>query len=143
MYIHNSLEFEQLPDQCHHSDKDLELLTVLVKLNNQRNFLVSLIYIAPTAENETSINLIKALDYPNKKAYRNAVRIIAGDFNMDYLSDKRQINEGQQLKCLEQYLNVSDHNLVCTIYKKEALTRLKVTFTFRAKNRHNWAILMH
>lgn len=47
LYINNVFNFECLPDKFNYSDPDLEMLTVLVKPPNQKNFLLSLIYVPP------------------------------------------------------------------------------------------------
>lgn len=49
-YINSSYDFERVQEENNHSSPDLEMLSVLIKPHNQRKFLVTTIYIPPTAK---------------------------------------------------------------------------------------------
>lgn len=172
-----------MPDHLNYSDKDVEMLTVLVKPPHQRNFLISLVYIPPSADKTRAIGVIESLDFSDKR-YRKAVRIIAGDFNMDAAGSSKRQRENALIKSVEGKLhlsqlikkptritttnsslidllflsipdlnnvlksesidyNISDHNMICLIYKKEHSVKQNISFTFRATKQYNRAILLH
>lgn len=183
IYINNTLDYECTPDCLNHSSKDIELLTVLIKPMHQKNFLVSLIYIPPSADKTLAIETLESLSFPDKK-YERAVRIIAGDFNMDASGINNRHKESALIKSLEGKLkitqlikkptrvttknsslidllfisvsnisnvmksdsveyNISDHNLIYLVYKKEHSPKQITSFTFRSRKGYNLAILLH
>lgn len=105
LYINDTLEFECMPEHLNHSNKDLEMLTVLVKPTHQKNFLISLIYIPPSADKIQAINIIESTNFVDKRHMRS-VRIIAGDFNMDATGANKRQEESSLIKSLEGKLQL-------------------------------------
>lgn len=136
MYIHDNLEFERLPSDFNSSDKNLELLTILLKPKNQTNFIVSLVYIPPTADKEISINTITALDFSTKKIHRNAVRIVAGDFNMDFKAGNKRHKDCQLLKNFEQKVGMTQLIKERTRVSKNTASLIDLIFISNAEARN-------
>lgn len=104
-YIHNTINFERVSDDLNSSNSDLEMLTILVKPEHQRNFLVSLVYIPPSANKPLAIEGIKALSLPTNDT--PPLRLIAGDFNMEYLVTTKRTTESALLRNLERALGLT------------------------------------
>lgn len=104
LYIHNLIEFDLLSD-LNVLSHDLEMLTILIKLDHQRNFLVSLVYVPPSANKPLAIEIIKTtmLDPCNNPP----LRLVAGDYNMEYMENKKRNSEGVLLRSLEHALGLS------------------------------------
>lgn len=129
IYLHDALDFERLPMEFNHSDKNLELLTILLKPKNQINFLVSLVYIPPAADRNVALDIISSLDFSGIKDYRKAVRIIAGDFNMEYRGGKKRNMDCQLLKTFESRLGLTQLINKPTRILKESASLIDLIFT--------------
>lgn len=176
-YINDAVDYQIPPanDMCL-SDADLEVLTIIVKLPNQLDFVVSLVYIPPTADKSAALSKLKSTFELNTS--HKFIRIVAGDFNMDYsgrnkrsseksllLDFERSTNLAQIIKTPTRVTNktaslidlifvprsirdkipfsstmaynISDHDMTFLVYKKEAIHKPKVTFTFRDLKNYN------
>lgn len=103
MYINDQLCYDTYPEDINCSDDSLEMLSLIVKPKFQRNFIITLVYIPPSADKKIAIERIKQLSLPNTSS---AVRILAGDFNMEYSAKRERLGEYHLLQSLERSLTL-------------------------------------
>lgn len=104
-YVNNTIKYDQVSDDLNSSDINLEMLTILIKPDHQRNFLVSLVYIPPSADKSLAIEQIKSTNKVIDGT--SSLRLIAGDFNMDYSAKTRRATENVLLRDLERSLGLT------------------------------------
>lgn len=83
IFVRSDLAVECVPSSYNVSNEDVELLSVYVKFENQKNYLITTVYIPPKANPESALEAIlncSSLYNPNKHHW-----IVGGDFNLDYL----------------------------------------------------------
>lgn len=87
LYIRDDLEWETIEGLYNVSNKNIEMLTVLINRKFIKPIYVSVVYIPPTAViNESVAHLDQVADYISG---RNADWIMGGDFNVDLNFKKR------------------------------------------------------
>lgn len=113
MYINDQLSYDISSEDTSCSDENLEMLTLIIKPMHQRNFIVSLVYIPPTADKAVAIERIKQLSSTNN---RTTIRVIAGDFNMEYSGALKRQKDYNLLQSLERSFALSQivNKATCT-----------------------------
>lgn len=115
LYINDAASFELLPPDMSHSDIHLEALSINVILPKQTNFLVTLVYLPPSAD---KVNALSKLKQINTLASRyKSIRILAGDFNMDLSGTNKRQKDKTLLLDFQRSVN-----LVQTIRKPTRIT---------------------
>lgn len=104
MYIHDQLHYDTLPEDHSFSDENIEMLSLIIKPACQTNFIVSIVYIPPSADKKIATDRIKQLCLPGNKS---VIRILAGDFNMEYSKKKDRQKDYHLLQSIERSLSLS------------------------------------
>lgn len=87
LYIRDDLEWDNIECSYNTSDKNIEMLTVLISRKFTKPIYVSVIYVPPTGNtNDCIIHLDQVADYISQK---NADWIMGGDLNIDLKSKKK------------------------------------------------------
>lgn len=106
-YINNSFKYELLDQEdlsSTYSDKNIEMLSIVVKPEKQRNMVFTVVYIPPSANKNMALHdLSERLinTNPNNKYYQ----LIGGDFNIDYNHNTCN-SESKLLDIFESKLNL-------------------------------------
>lgn len=100
LHIRDDLEWDNIDSIYNVSNKNIELLTVLIQRKYTKPIYISAVYIPPTGNiNECITQLDQIADYISSK---NADWLLGGDFNVD-LNAKKKKTTG--VRMLENYCN--------------------------------------
>lgn len=105
LYINTAVDFTPMPENLSCSDGSLEALTTTVVLPKQRNFIITLVYIPPSADKTVALTKLKQIN--NLISLNDAARVIAGDFNMDFSGNNKRHKDKAMLIDFQRSTNLA------------------------------------
>lgn len=98
LYINDQFDFDIAPDHLNVSNANLELLSVKVKIPNQRDFVISTVYLPPSGKKIEALQMISNnIEEFCKTIKTNAVVVLGGDFNLNYAVTRDGIGSDREL----------------------------------------------